>query len=351
MPFFVQKFEIMRAVVCTKLGKSIDEALEYLEYQTVPIPSNPSSHEVIVQVRVGALNFFDGLILQGKYQTPIKPPFIPGCELAGIVKQIGKKVTKFKIGDRVCGFPILTKGAFCGYTIALDSNLWKMPSNMNFEDAAGFVCTYGTSYMSLIQRAAITPESTVLVTAASGGVGTACLQIAKAVGCQKIIGCVGSEWKAKIAKQCGADMVINYKDTPEWSKMLKSKKIGIDVFADIVGGESWNQGMKCMNWFGKAIVIGFAGGNIQRIKANRVLLKNIDVLGVAWGATQFKDYDKYERSVSDALRMYEQGKLHPVIGKVCGSELSEIKALYMDIMNRKSVGKLLVRMNGATSKL
>merc|ERR1712129_211855 len=231
-----------------------------------------------------------------------------------------------------------------GYTIANEASIWKMPNNMTFEDGASFVCTYGTSFMALVQRANINPKHTVLITAASEGVGTACVQIAKAIGCKKIIGCVGPEYKATIANQCGADMVINYKETPEWSKQLKKKKISIDVFADIVGGDSWNQGLKCMSWFGKAIVIGFAGGKIQKIKANRVLLKNIDVIGVAWGATMFRDMKLYRDSVSDALALYEQGLLSPIIGKVYDCDLDGVRQSYLDIMNRRSVGKLLIKI-------
>ena len=335
---------MMQAVIATKLGSTVEEALQHFEAQRVPIPK-PSSREILINVQVASLNFFDGLILTGSYQAKMTPPFIPGSEMSGIVTAVGSKITKFKIGDRVCGFPAAMKGALCEFTVANEPSIWKMPKNMSFEDGASFACTYGTSYMSLVQRANINANDTVLVTAASGGVGTACLQVAKAIGCKQIIGCVGSEYKAKISKQCGADMVINYKETPEWNKHLKKNKIGIDVFADIVGGDSWNQGLKCMNWFGRAIVIGFAGGKIQKIKANRVLLKNIDVIGVAWGATMFRDMKAYKASVSDALSLYERGLLNPVIGKVYGSDLSEVKQSYLDIMNRRSVGKLLIKIS------
>jgi len=334
----------MRAVLATKLAPTVQEALDHFQVSTVPRPTNPASYELIIKVEMAALNFFDGLILQGKYQQKFTPPFIPGSEFSGTVIAIGSKVSKFQPGDRVCGFPSAGKGVLCEYTVAPEQSLWKMPDNMTFEHGASFVCTYGTSYMALMQRAQIKPSMNVLVTAASGGVGTACVQIARAVGCKHIIGCVGSAYKQQVAKQCGCDVVINYKETPEWSKSLKQRKLGVDVFADIVGGESWNQGMKVMNWYGKAIVIGFAGGQIQKIKANRVLLKNIDVLGVAWGATAFRDMKSYRDSVSDALAMYERGKLDPVIGKVYESDLSGIKQSYLDLMGRKSVGKLLINV-------
>eukprot|EP01083_Nonionella_stella_P068173 180789_1 len=341
----------MRAVVATALGSTVEEALQCLETQIRPIPSAPSSRELIVKVEYAALNFFDGLILTGKYQNKMEPPFIPGTEFSGTVTRIGSKVTHFAVGDRVCGFPSYMKGTFCEYTTAGESQLWKIPSHMSLQEAACFVCTYGTSYMALVQRANINASNTVLVTAASGGVGTACVQIAKAIGCKTIIGCVGSESKARTARQCGADEVINYRETPQWSQYLKKNKIGIDVFADIVGGDAWNQGLKCMNMFGKAIVIGFAGGEIQKIKANRVLLKNIDVVGVAWGATQYKDMNKYRASVSGALQMYQDGLLHPIIGNLYTSEVDGIRQAYLDLMNRKSVGKLLIKISNSKAKL
>eukprot|EP01084_Bolivina_argentea_P258863 436587_1 len=288
----------MRTIVCTKLGKTVEEALQNLSEQIKPIP-NPKPNEVVVKVAYGALNFFDTLILTGKYQFKYTPPFIPGSELSGTVYKIGSKVTKFKVGDRICGFPL--SGAFAEYTTCNPRNIWKMPNNMTFEAGASFVMTYGTSYMSLIQRAQINQSQTVLITAASGGCGTACAQIARAVGCKKIIGCVGSEPKMKVAKQCGCDLVINYRENPEWGKQLKKKKIGIDVFVDIVGGAAWNQGLKSINWYGKAVIIGFTSGTIPKIKANRVLLKNIDVLGISWGATGFHDYKTYDESVKGAL--------------------------------------------------
>jgi len=302
-------------------------------------------------VAYAALNFFDGLILTGKYQYSFKPPFIPGSELSGTVYQVGSKVTDFKVGDRVCGFPGFGNGAMAEYTICSPLNLWKMPDNMSFAKGASFVMTYGTSYMSLIQRAKINKSHTILITAASGGVGTACVQIANAIGCKQIIGCVGSEYKMKIAKKCGCDMAINYKENGEWGKDLKKKKIGIDIFVDIVGGDAWNQGLKSINWFGKAVIIGFAGGKIQRIKGNRVLLKNIDVLGIAWGATAMNDYNVYSQSVVGALKMYENGKLDPIIGKIYPLKEESIKQSYRDIMSRKSVGKLLINVNENNSKL
>ena len=141
-------------------------------------------------------------------------------------------------------------------------------------------------------------------------------------------------------------MAINYRETPEWNKILKQKRLGLDVFVDIVGGDSWNQGLKCMNWYGRALVIGFAGGKIQKIKANRVLLKNIDVMGIAWGATAFRDMKAYRDSVTDALKMYENGKLEPMIGGVYDKGLNGVKQAYLDLMGRRSVGKLLIDIGG-----
>ncbi len=133
----------------------------------------------------------------------------------------------------------------------------------------------------------------------------------------------------------------------KWSKEVKklTKKKGLDIVADLVEGDSFNQALKCMNWYGKAIVLGFAGGSVQKIKANRVLLKNIDIVGVAFGATAaYKDFPTYRDSVSSPLKMYGEGLLKPIIGKVYSLTGEGVKGAFEDLMHRKSVGKLIIRV-------
>ena len=351
----------MDAFVCTKLTDNYQNSLNYIIPKKLKIP-DPTSNEILVQIKTAGLNFFDALILESKYQHRSTPPFIPLSEFSGIVVKIGDKTksksksnskSQYKAGDRVCGFVDRTKGrgSLSQYSICNPASIWKMPDNMSFEDGASFVSNFGTSYMSLIKRGNLNSKQSILITAASGGMGTACAQIAKAIGCKNIIGCVGAEYKKKIAIQNGCTFVINYNKYKDWNKIIKAKYGGIDVFIDIVGGDAFNQGLKCMNMLGKVLIIGFTSGIIPKIKINRILLKNIDVIGVRLGGTAIKDYGLYRDAVSEALEMYGDNHLKPMIGKVYDFNIDDIKNAYKDLMCRRSVGKLLISIPKIVSKL
>ena len=302
---------------------------------------------VALFINIYALHY---LYFQGKYQIKYKPPFVIGSEFSGTVVKIGKNVDGFKIGDRVAGF--IRIGCFAEYTVCPQTKLFKIPDNMNWIDAASFCCVYGTAYMALIQRCKLIKSDTLLVTAASGGVGSAALQIGSAIKCKKIIGCVGSDSKAKLAKQNGATMVINYKEkkNEKWGSLLK-KQGGIDVVIDMVGGDATNQCLKAINWYGRIAIIGFASGSIPKIKANRVLLKNIDLSGTAWGQNAIHgDYNLFRQSVIKPMELYSQGLIKPLIGNVYKFNLDAVKQAYYDLSNRKSVGKLIITIK-ASSKL
>lgn len=253
----------------------------------------------------------------------------------------------FKIGDRVAGF--IRIGCFAEYTVCPQEKLFKIPDNMNYIDAASFCCVYGTAYMALIQRANLNKSHTLLITAASGGVGSAALNIGSAIGCKKIIACVGNDRKAKIAKQNGAHIVINYKKNEKWGSMLK-KQGGIDIAIDTVGGNANNQCLKAINWYGKIAIIGFASGSIPKIKANRVLLKNIDLQGIVWGENAKQgDLNLFRESVIKPMELYKNGLIKPLIGNVYNFNLQSVKQAYNDLSNRKSVGKLIINIQAAFS--
>ena len=334
----------MQAFVCTKLGKTFEEALKYCEFKEISIPE-PNAYQLQIKVESASLNFADCLRIMGKYQTKSEPPFVPCSEMSGIVTKIGSKVKGFNVGDRVAGNSLT--GGLCEYTLATSNLIWKMPDNMTFNDGAGFTVTYGTAYMALIQRGNIKPKDNVLITAAAGGVGTACIQISKAVGCKNIIACVGSPYKMNIAKECGASKVINYKETPNWGKSLK-KKGGIDIACSIVGGNAFDQSLKAINFKGRILILGFAGNIIQKIKANHLLLKQCDIKGVWWGNTLTIDYNEFRSSVNNSFKMYENGLIKPLIGGIY--TMNTIKDGLTHLFNRKSVGKLIVEVNKKTQK-
>ncbi|ETO09644.1 hypothetical protein RFI_27733 [Reticulomyxa filosa] len=369
----------MKAIVCTKTGKTLEEGLENLVLTTRPIPE-PNDSQIQVQVKAAALNYLDGLVLQSKfffltlgekkkdkYQIKFKPPFVPGKEQRHIKKI---EVKGFKVGDHICGSPAFPHGAFSEYAICNPTGIWKTSNEMDWLDASGFAITYGTAYMTIVQRAKFdellkahrskkqskganassnSASINALVSAAAGGVGTASIQILKALSEKEkepvnIIACCGGSEKSDVVQQCGATHIIDYKRVPNWSSEVLqiSKNQGLDLFVDVVGGKVFDEALKCMNWYGKMMIIGFAGGEIPKIAANRILLKSIDVSGVLWGATGLKDFPSFYSSLVGALRLYDEGLLKPVVGNTFSFTINDVRQAFVELFSRKSVGKLVV---------
>jgi len=219
---------------------------------------------------------------------------------------------------------------------------------MSYVQAAAFGTVYATSYAAFIFRAELKSGETVLVHAAAGGVGIAAVQIAKALGA-KVIGTAGSDAKVKIAIQNGADHAINYskEDFVEKVKELTNGK-GVDVVYDPVGGDILTKSLRCMAWSGRLLVVGFASGKIPDIKANYLLIKNISIQGLYWGAYKINEPKRYNESIEGSLEMFKQGKLVPVIYKIY--RLEELPQALDDLFTRKSYGKVVVTI-GEQSKL
>ena len=285
-----------------------------------------------VDVKAAGCNFFDILIVQGRYQVKPPFPFIPGGEIAGVVREIGPGVAKpsdhhakpsdhhakpsdhqagFAVGDRV-----LASAPMGGYAdrIAIPASFaHRMPDAMSFEEGASLPIVYPTSYAGLVYRAALKPGETLLVHAAAGGVGLAAVQIGKALGA-RVIATAGGPDKVRVAIEAGAEFGIDYnsEDFVERVKEITGGK-GADVIYDSVGGEIFDKSLKCIAWCGRLLVIGFAGGTIPSVAANRILLKNVSVVGLHWGA-----YAKYEparipETFAALFQLYEEKKIRPVI--------------------------------------
>ena len=240
-----------------------------------------------------ATNFFDILQIQGKYQQQPPFPWIAGVEFAGVVLAVptSKSKNRFKVGDRVFG---ASQGAFSTHVLAPELMLFPVPPGWSFEDAAGLFVTAPTSYGGLVVRANVQPGEWVLVHAAAGGVGLAAVQIAKAKGAT-VVATAGTEKKRQIAQQFGADYVIDYRK-PQWPDEVKklcathrkgNGRGGVDIVYDPVG--MIEQSLKCSTWNARLLVIGFAAGSIEKVALNRVLLKNVSIVGLFWG-----QYAKYE---------------------------------------------------------
>jgi len=291
-----------------------------------------------VEVRAAGCNFFDILMVKGQYQVRPPFPFVPGAELAGVVTQVGEGVEGFSVGDRVFGAPGL--GAFAERAVVPAFGTYRLPDAMSFEEGAALPIIYPTSYMALVDRAALQPGEDLLVHAAAGGVGIAAVQIGKALGA-RVIATAGGEEKLAIARENGADDTIDYReeDFVARVKALTEDK-GADVIYDSVGGDVFDKSLKCIAWNGRLLVIGFASGTIPTVKANRILLKNIAVTGLNWGGHAVKQPNKIPETMRELFSLYEAGKIRPVIYR--SFPLDDLPEALAELGGRRSHGKVIV---------
>ena len=226
-------------------------------------------------------NFMDILLVQGRYQRKPPFPFVPGVELAGVVREVGEGVTTHAPGDRVLAH--VESGAYAERAVFSARRAFHMPEGMSFEEGAAIPITYPTSYAALVYRADLRPGETLLVHAAAGGVGLAAVQIGRALGA-RVIATAGGAEKCEIARRHGAELAIDYRDRDFVDSVMEATDgRGADVIYDSVGGDTTDRSLKCIAWNGRLLVVGFAGGQIPEIRANRIMLKNIAVAGVHWG--------------------------------------------------------------------
>lgn len=246
----------MKAVRCHQWGGPEVLVLEEVE----PRPARPG--EVRIEVHASAVNFTDTLIVAGKYQFKPALPHIPGHELAGVVLEIGEGVTGLAPGDRVMA-SARQGGGFAEEYVAAAEKVHKIPDNMDFATAAGFIIGYGTAYFALKYRGALQAGETLLVNGAAGGVGLSTIQVGKALGA-KVIACANSPEKLALAKSYGADLVVAYtSEVVKDAAMTFTGGRGVDVVFDPVGGEAFNQAMRAVGWHARMLVVGFASGTWQ----------------------------------------------------------------------------------------
>ena len=322
----------MRAMVATKWGEPTD-----LRLMELPDPE-PGPRQVAINVHASACNFFDILMVQGKYQVRPPLPFSPGGEVAGVVRAVGPGVERIAPGDRV--FAMLGWGGYASVALAPADAVYRMPDSMSFEHGAAFCVVYQTSYFGLVYRAQLQPGETLLVHAAAGGVGLAAVQIGRALGA-RVLATAGSATKLDIARQHGAEEAYDYSN-PDWVERVKAATggRGADVIYDPLGGDIFDLSTKCVAFSGRLLVIGFASGRIPSIQANRILLKNISVVGLHWGAYRLHDPARISEAMSALFELYTQGKLQPVISSTW--PLTEAPAALAEIASRRSVGKVLL---------
>jgi NADPH2:quinone reductase len=323
----------MRAMMTDRWGEPRDLALTEL-----PEPE-PGPNQISIDVRAIGCNFFDILMVQGKYQIKPPFPFAPGAEVAGTVRAVGTGVAGLSAGDRVTA--VLGWGGFADRALAPVPSVFRIPDSMSFDHAAAFPIVYQTSYFGLVCRARVEPGETVLVHAAAGGVGLAAVQIGRALGA-RVLATAGSAAKLEVALAPGAELAFDY-TRPDWvERVLEATGgRGADVVYDPVGGDVFDLSSKCLAFGGRLLVIGFASGRIPSIAANRILLKNISIVGLHWGAYRKHDPALIPRTMERLFEMYERGGVRPVIGSV--RPLGEAAAALEEIAARRSVGNVLLR--------
>ena len=294
--------------------------------------------EVRIRNHAAGLNFFDILQVQGKYQIKPPFPFIPGAEVAGVVDALGEGVTACRPGDRVMA---ISRGrGFAEYSVVKASNVFALPPAMTFEQAAAVPIAYHTSYFALHHRGRLRAGETLLVHAGASGVGTAAIQIGKALGA-RVIATAGSAAKCAFALAQGADAVFDYSDGG-WagSVLATTDGRGADVIYDPVGGDVFDQSTKCIAPEGRLLVIGFASGRVPTVAANRVLLKNMSLVGVLWGG-YLEAHPEYSAAVHTALMaMYDGGTLRPAVGTTC--PFDDAPRGLRDLANRAVMGKAVL---------
>lgn len=323
----------MKAVLCTRLGGPAD-----LEIVDLPDPA-PGSGEAVVAVKAAALNFFDTLIIAGKYQVKPALPFSPAAECAGVVESVGAGVTSVAPGDRVVAR--LGFGAAREKVAVEAEQLVRIPDNLDFDRAAGLTITYGTTLYALRNRAGLQPRETLAVLGAAGGVGLAAVEIGKVMGA-RVIACASSADKLAFAAKHGADAGVNYaeEDLKEALRRLTDGK-GVDVVYDPVGGAVGEAALRGMDWGGRFLVIGFAAGDMPKFPANILLLKSYDVRGVYWGAWTERDPAGHRANMADILAWCADGRLSSHIHAVY--PLDRAADAITAIADRSVMGKVILR--------
>lgn len=325
----------MQAMLCKAFGPAETLVLEEV--------ANPEAKktEVVLDVHAAGVNFPDTLIIEGKYQFKPPFPFSPGGEAAGVVTAVGEKITHVKPGDRVMA--LTGWGSFAEQVAVSGFNVMQIPKSMDFTTAAAFGMTYGTSMHALKQRANLQPGETLLVLGASGGVGLAAVEIAKAMGA-RVIAAASTTEKLEVAKAAGADELINYtsENLKERLKELTQGQ-GVDVIYDPVGGTFFEEAFRSIAWNGRFLVVGFAsGGGIPALPANLPLLKGAALIGVFWGAFAQRQPQDNLANFQQLFSWYAEGKLKPLVSQTF--PLARSAEAINALGQRKAVGKVVVQV-------
>ena len=324
----------MKAVVCRQLGD-----LDALSVEDIAEPT-AGFGQVVIAVEACGINFADLLMVDGKYQVKPPIPFSPGLEICGRVVATGLGVTRCREGDRVMA--VVDWGGFAERAIAAETDVFLPPPDMDAAVVAAFPIAYGTSHLALDDRAGLRRGEVLAVHGAAGGVGLTAVEIGKAMGAHVIASAGGAD-KVAVAAERGADAVIDYKseDLRERLKALTDGR-GADVVYDPVGGSAFEASLRAINWGGRILTIGFAGGGVPQIPANILLVKNVSVIGVHWGSYRRHAPQRLSESFGTLFDWYREGRLRPMIAATYPLERT-VEALQA-LKSRRFTGKLVVNV-------
>jgi NADPH2:quinone reductase len=325
----------VKAALCKEYGPPRSLVVEDVE------PPEPGRGEVKLRVHACGVNFPDILMMAGKYQSRPDMPFSPGGEVSGEIITVGEGVEGLATGQRVLG--MAGHGGMAEEICLPAAAVVPIPDNMDYETAAGFILTYGTSYHALKQRARLQEGETLLVLGAAGGVGLAAVELGRLMGA-RVIAAASSREKLDLAGEYGATDFVNYteENLKDRVKELTGGR-GVDVIYDPVGGELFDQCMRSIAWKGRVLVIGFASGEIPKVPVNLALLKGCEIVGVFWGAFTQREPEVHRENTRELLEFATSGKLKPHISATFPLEQAG-EALAV-LAERKALGKVIVRID------
>jgi len=323
-----------RAIVCRELGSP--ESLRLEQFASVP----PTPGQVRVAVRAAGINFPDILMAAGEYQLKPELPFTPGMEAAGDVSEVAGDVPGLAVGDRV--IVKLRHGGYADEVVVTPAQLTPLPSTFDYAEGATFLAAHGTAHHALVDRGQIKPGEVLLVHGGGGGVGLAAVEIGKLLGAT-VIAAASSEEKLAVAKARGADHGMLYGSEPFRDAVKRiTEGRGVDVVFDPVGGEIFEQSLRCINWGARLLVIGFTGG-IGVAKTNLVLIKGASVLGVRAGEAARRDPAIGEARLKSLFEWAEAGKVRPNISHRL--PLADVAQAMRLLTERKAIGRVALMMD------
>ncbi len=317
-----------------------------LEVEDVPVPATGPG-QVRIAVHYAGMSFATSLVTEGRYQRKPPLPFSPGTEIAGVVEEVAPDVNHLKPGDRVCAG--IDWGGHAEQAVTDATTVYRIPDELPFDIAPQIPLSYGTSYAALTWRARVRPGETVLIHGAAGAVGLAAVEFAKALGAT-VVATASTAEKRALAREHGADHTIALPSATTLDEIRSLLPTGADVIFDPIGGDVFDLSLRCVANSGRILVIGFAGGRIQQIPANILLVKDVTVLGfnfgnyMGWGRVdERKRHEPAARAAMEQIfTWFRQGKIRPISSHRFA--LREYRAAMETVLNRRSMGKVVLEM-------